>query len=727
MKKRILTLLLCAALCLTLLPVSAMADTPNPNNYKATITRVSVGAPITGVDGKKYIPVDVHFTAEANPDESGASMLEGVIKAVHDGAEHFVQGVGMTLMGVSGTPGNNQFSYDPNTKRGVAKFNVPVLDSGDAQTVEHSQATGLDEVNGVKADNAVKLSFESVVYGHPDCPIVPSNEAVFEYKPSELPKSYAYDITETWDWHYNTSQHWEVCTDGDSLGQTRNQGPHTYNDSPDAAAFSVSLPEGFDAGQPLSPDNSPTLTDADGTECVFDGYGFKNINRGGGADDSEGAPAPVFLASFADLKAGATVKARFCDACCYTHLEGGVEGQVDGAAVSTDKLTAAEGEEVEISVTPDSGKVVESVTVESGGQSVPVEPTPRRGLSSRGEALKYYYTQPAGNVTITVTMKDSCEHPNKVTAFDDKGHWLYCPDCEKGIEGSYEEHFAHWQDTKYEQIETVRVTVANMEQTEELPVNIRMGTDSTVQFLGENKTFTYLPDNSGFISCKDDESESWYIPGGFEASHKDPPPALPDVYSVMIPGADMEMRVEYEDCGYGILDMFVGHGPMSKIWADKWFATPGETVTFGVSEMAGYRCSVTVKSGNTVISYAPGNYEGEFTFTMPAGNVTMEISAEELPALVLPDGTLRVEESAFENCGAYVVKLPEGCTSIGPNAFKDCGNLEAIYIPTSVTTIDETAFDSCTNVCIYGEEDSKARDYANKHNNTYFWDVAELG
>ena len=177
--KKLTALLLALVLVLSLLPLGSFAF--NAENYRPNITKITVGKPLTGSDGKKYIPVDVNFTCEENPDDNGA-FLEGVVKAVHDGATHAVAGVGMTLRKVSGTPGNNEFKWDKNTKSGVARFNVPVLDKNDSQTVEHSNATGQDEVNGVKPDNTVKIRLETYVQGYPDP--ISSNEKSFVYDPS---------------------------------------------------------------------------------------------------------------------------------------------------------------------------------------------------------------------------------------------------------------------------------------------------------------------------------------------------------------------------------------------------------------------------------------------------------------------------------------------------------------------------------------------------------------
>ena len=187
MRKNLLSLMLAAFLCLGVLSVSALAF--NPDAYKPEITKVSIGKPIKSVEtGKKYIPVTVHFTSEENPGE-GHAMLEGIVKALHAKGENDVAGVGMTLMRVSSSPGNNQFTWDPATGKGTLKYNVPVLGDGDTQSVEHSAATGQDEVNGLKSGDTLKMRLESWVEGYDDNPIK-SNEAVVVYKPGELPRDY---------------------------------------------------------------------------------------------------------------------------------------------------------------------------------------------------------------------------------------------------------------------------------------------------------------------------------------------------------------------------------------------------------------------------------------------------------------------------------------------------------------------------------------------------------
>ena len=188
MKRKWMCLMMVLVLCLGLLPGSSLAF--DPNAYKANISKVSIGKPVTSAEtGKQYIPVTVYFNCKENPDDGSHALLEGIVKALHDGAEHDVSGVGMTLQRVPSNPGNNQFEWDPETGEGRLKYNVPVLGNGEAQTVEHSDATGRDEVNGLKENNTLIMKLETVVTGYPEGPIV-SNEAKIVYNPSELPKDY---------------------------------------------------------------------------------------------------------------------------------------------------------------------------------------------------------------------------------------------------------------------------------------------------------------------------------------------------------------------------------------------------------------------------------------------------------------------------------------------------------------------------------------------------------
>ena len=75
--------------------------------------------------------------------------------------------------------------------------------------------------------------------------------------------------------------------------------------------------------------------------------------------------------------------------------------------------------------------------------------------------------------------------------------------------------------------------------------------------------------------------------------------------------------------------------------------------------------------------------------------------------LVLPASVSHIEAGAFEGLTVESVYLPDGCAVIGAGAFKDCQNLRRIRIPQGCA-MDETAFDGCGGVTVYGAPDSPA-------------------
>ena len=186
MKKRILSILLALCLCLSIIPMSSLSTAAktvdddlvetgfSPDNFKAQIKKVSIGAPITGTDGKKYLPVDVHFFAAENLSDSDvAHFLEGYMKAQLKGGglAESIRGLGMTLIGPLKTDvplESNMWNwdwtpYETGGGQGVIKYNVPLLEESETQSVEQSQATGMTEVNGVKVGDEITLQNETVV------------------------------------------------------------------------------------------------------------------------------------------------------------------------------------------------------------------------------------------------------------------------------------------------------------------------------------------------------------------------------------------------------------------------------------------------------------------------------------------------------------------------------------------------------------------------------------
>ncbi|MDY3287026.1 MAG: leucine-rich repeat domain-containing protein, partial [Eubacteriales bacterium] len=75
--------------------------------------------------------------------------------------------------------------------------------------------------------------------------------------------------------------------------------------------------------------------------------------------------------------------------------------------------------------------------------------------------------------------------------------------------------------------------------------------------------------------------------------------------------------------------------------------------------------------------------------------------------------------SAFagdQYCGTLTnIELPERLESIGSYAFKKRINMESIYIPASVTSIADDAFEGCGEFTIRCHPNTYALAYARKH------------
>ena len=72
-------------------------------------------------------------------------------------------------------------------------------------------------------------------------------------------------------------------------------------------------------------------------------------------------------------------------------------------------------------------------------------------------------------------------------------------------------------------------------------------------------------------------------------------------------------------------------------------------------------------------------------------------------------------DNAFSGCEKLeVLTLNEGLLEIGAGAFKNCTSLKEIVIPSTVTKIDESAFDGCEDIVItYAEAEDGETDEDN--------------
>jgi len=87
---------------------------------------------------------------------------------------------------------------------------------------------------------------------------------------------------------------------------------------------------------------------------------------------------------------------------------------------------------------------------------------------------------------------------------------------------------------------------------------------------------------------------------------------------------------------------------------------------------------------------------------------------------VLPSNVEIIEQDAFKEAAMEVVVIPSGCRMIGANAFANCRRLTQIRIPDTVETIEDSAFDGCGTVFVFGTSGSVAEEYCEDHTGCIF-------
>lgn len=163
------------------------------------------------------------------------------------------------------------------------------------------------------------------------------------------------------------------------------------------------------------------------------------------------------------------------------------------------------------------------------------------------------------------------------------------------------------------------------------------------------------------------------------------------------------------DATYAVtVDSSITHGTVT---AGSTSAAEGETVTLTVTPDSGYSLALstlTVSDGTNKIETTAGE-NGTFTFTMPAGNVTVSArfgipngelyyvnDEENGTTYIFGSGTLSA--SSWASILYSNVVLEEGVTAIGANAFRGISSLETLTIKGDLTSIGRNAFQGCSSL-----------------------------
>ena len=113
-----------------------------------------------------------------------------------------------------------------------------------------------------------------------------------------------------------------------------------------------------------------------------------------------------------------------------------------------------------------------------------------------------------------------------------------------------------------------------------------------------------------------------------------------------------------------------------------------------------------------VLSRKPGEAAGRYRITQGTFDVgdNYEVVVKKAyfticTQLTLPADLDRIEAEAFEHVAANAVILPGGCTRIEARAFANCPNLLRVYIPDSIISISDTAFEGSGDFTIYADSE----------------------
>ena len=141
----------------------------------------------------------------------------------------------------------------------------------------------------------------------------------------------------------------------------------------------------------------------------------------------------------------------------------------------------------------------------------------------------------------------------------------------------------------------------------------------------------------------------------------------------------------------------------------------GDAVSIDYSGSGGLRTAVMVHG-------MMGSWRGEYG----SGTIALLDPLEDGDRLMLPEQIKSVEEAAFANGCFNFISAPAGLQSLGARAFADCTALRDAFLPDTLTSISEDAFDNCPELIIHCPRNSQAEAFARAHGIPYILTKDEM-
>ena len=102
-------------------------------------------------------------------------------------------------------------------------------------------------------------------------------------------------------------------------------------------------------------------------------------------------------------------------------------------------------------------------------------------------------------------------------------------------------------------------------------------------------------------------------------------------------------------------------------------------------------------------NYINGFVEGDFIFSDTSKTTLLRCNSSVTSSIVIPSTVTTIGQSAFAQCSKIKqLTIPNSVTSIGNYAFSGCSSLTSVTIPNSVTSIGDYAFNQVPNIVYNG-------------------------